>query len=44
MYTQGLWLHEWRPIQFSLVVDDVGVKYFGEEHAKHLVDALEALR
>ena len=40
MYTPGLWLHEWRPIQFSLVVDDFGVKYVGEENAKHLVNAL----
>ena len=41
MFTPGLWLHEWRPIQFSLVADDFGVKYVGKEHAKHLVDALE---
>ena len=34
MYTPGLWLHEWRPIQFSLVVDDFGVKYVGEENEK----------
>ena len=33
-------MHEWRPIQFSLVVDDFGVKYVGEENAKHLVNAL----
>ena len=32
----GLWKHEWRPIQFTLVVDDFGVKYVGEEHALHL--------
>ena len=23
----GLWKHKWRPIQFTLVVDDFGVKY-----------------
>ena len=40
MYTPGLWLHEWRPIQFSLVVDDFGVKHVGEENEKHLVNAL----
>ena len=40
MYTPGLWLHEWRPIQLSLVVDDFGVKHVGEENAKHLVNAL----
>eukprot|EP00956_Cyclotella_meneghiniana_P001082 scaffold1265_cov38-Cyclotella_meneghiniana.AAC.9 len=37
----GLWKHEWRPIQFTLVVDDFGVKYVGEEHAQHLKKALE---
>jgi hypothetical protein len=29
----GLWTHEWRPITFSLVVNDLGVKYIREEHA-----------
>ena len=37
----GLWAHKTRPIQFSLVVDDFGVKYVGEEHALHLKAALE---
>ena len=37
----GLWKHEWRPIQFTLVVDDFGVKYVGQEHANHLKAALE---
>jgi len=32
----GLWKHDTRPIQFTLVVDDFGVKYVGEEHAQHL--------
>ena len=45
-YTQsklipGFWTHKWRPIQFSLVVDDFGVKYQGKEHAKHLMNALK---
>ena len=40
LYTPGLWLHEWRPIQFFLVVDYFEVKYVGEEHAKNLVNAL----
>ena len=31
--TPGLWKHEWRPITFSLVADDFGVKYVGDEHA-----------
>jgi hypothetical protein len=37
----GLWSHKWRPVQFTLVVDDFGVKYVGKEHAKHLKDTLE---
>ena len=37
----GLWKHDWRPVQFTLVVDDFGVKYVGEEHAKHLRDTLK---
>ena len=37
----GLWKHEWRPIQFTLVVDDFGVKYVGKEHALHLQQTLE---
>ena len=31
-YIPGLWTHESRPIAFTLVVDDFGVKYVGEEH------------
>ena len=37
----GLWKHDWRPIQFTLVVDDFGVKYVGKEHAQHLERAIE---
>ena len=32
----GLWKHDTQPIQFTLVVDDFGVKYVGKEHAIHL--------
>jgi hypothetical protein len=39
--TPGLWTHEWRPIMFSLVVDDFGVKYVGEEHAEHLLKTIK---
>ena len=28
-HTPGLWRHKWRPILYSLVVDDFGVKYVG---------------
>ena len=41
-YTPGLWRHKWRPIMFSLVVDDFGVKYTGAEHAEHLIKALQS--
>jgi hypothetical protein len=37
----GLWKHGTRPIQSTLVVDDFGVKYIGEDHAQHLKNALE---
>jgi hypothetical protein len=37
----GLWKHNTRPIQFTLVVDDFGVKYAGRQHAKHLKSVLE---
>ena len=35
-FTPGLWRHKWRPITFSLVVDDFGVKRVGLTHVKHL--------
>jgi hypothetical protein len=37
----GLWKHEWRHVQFTLIVDDFGVKYVGKEHALHLKATLE---
>jgi len=36
----GLWKHTTRPVQFTLTVDDFGVKYVGQEHAQHLIAAL----
>jgi hypothetical protein len=36
-HTHDLWTHDTRPISFSLVVDDFGVKYVGREHAEHLM-------
>jgi hypothetical protein len=39
-HTHGLWTHDTRPISFSLVVDDFGVKYVGREHAEHLVTCI----
>ena len=41
--TPSLWTHDTRPVDFSLVVDDFGVKYVGKEHAMHLLTALRTL-
>jgi hypothetical protein len=40
-YVPGLWSHQTRPIVFTLVVDDFGVKYVGKEHALHLKSVIE---
>jgi hypothetical protein len=37
----GLWLHKSRPITFTLVVDDFGVKYVAKEHVTHLIRILK---
>ncbi len=39
--TPGLFKHKTQTIQFTLVVDDFGVKYVGKQHAKHLVENLK---
>jgi hypothetical protein len=41
--TPGLWRHQFRPIAFSLVVNNFGIKYVSDEHAQHLIKALEDL-
>ena len=41
--TPVLWKHTTKPIIFSLVVDDFGVKYSGKENADHLIQALQKL-
>ncbi|KAL7476898.1 hypothetical protein ACHAW6_002727, partial [Cyclotella cf. meneghiniana] len=33
--------HDWRPIQFTLVVDNFGIKYIGIEHPQHLLTVLQ---
>ena len=38
----SLWKHKWRPIWFTLVVDDFGVIYVGEAHALLLKSILES--
>ena len=41
LYTPGLWSHATRNIQFTLVVDDFGVKYVGKENADHLISCIK---
>ena len=40
--TPGLWTRDIRPITFTLVFDDFGVKCSGKQHALHLKRSLEA--
>ena len=42
-HTPGLFNHETRPVTFSLIADDFGVKYVGEDHAQHLITTLQLL-
>ena len=37
----GVWKHERHPVQFTLIVDDFGVKYVGKEYAQRLKGTLE---
>ena len=37
----GLWKHDTRPIQFTLVVDDFGVKNTPQEDVIHLKTVIE---
>eukprot|EP00804_Cyclotella_cryptica_P007932 CCRYP_019848-RA/>CCRYP_019848-RA protein AED:0.05 eAED:-0.05 QI:0/-1/0/1/-1/1/1/0/1335 len=41
VHTPGLWKHLTRPISFTLVVDNFGLKYVGKEHTDHLLNALK---
>ena len=38
--TPGFWTHKWRPIFFTLCVDDFGITYVCKKHAKHLMGVL----
>jgi hypothetical protein len=40
-FTPGLWKNDTCPVVFSLAIDDFGVRYVGQEHAQHIIDALE---
>ena len=37
----GLFKHQTRPLAFSLIVDDFGVKYVGKDNAEYLIKTLE---
>jgi hypothetical protein len=39
--TPGLWQHATRPISFTLVVDDFGVKYTNKANVDHLIECLK---
>jgi hypothetical protein len=39
-HTPSIWLHQTRPILFTLLVDNCTVKYVGKQHAEHLRNAL----
>ena len=39
--TPGYWKHDWRPISFTLVVDNFGVKYVDPTHVHHLIKTLK---
>ena len=41
--TPGLWRHQTLPLQFSLVVNDFGIKYERQEDITHLLDALKTI-
>ncbi len=39
--TPGLWYHESRPITFTLVVDNFGVKYVNKDNVDHLIASIK---
>ncbi len=39
--TPGFWYHETRPIIFTLVVDNFGVKYANKENMDHLMASIK---
>ena len=41
LHTQRLWRHYTKPIQFTLVVVDFGIKYENKQDAQDLINALE---
>ena len=41
--TPGLQRHQTRPLQFSMVVDDLGIKYELQEDITHLLDVIKSI-
>ena len=41
--TLGLWRNQTWPLQFSMVVDDFGIKYERQEDITHILDALKTI-
>ena len=41
MHTPGFWRHIFCTVQFTLVVDNFGVKFVGVEQIQHLVESLK---
>ncbi len=39
--TSGLWYHESRPIAFTLIVDNIGVKYASQDNVDHLISSIK---
>jgi hypothetical protein len=39
--TPGLWYHESRPLSFTLIVNDFGVKYGNKDDVDHLVASIK---
>ena len=39
--TPGFWKHKWRPMCFSLIGDNFGVKYERKEEEEHLLRTLK---
>ena len=39
----GLWKHKWQSTTFTLVIDNFGIKYVGNENLDHLINALKNL-
>ena len=40
-HTPGIFCHETRQVWFTLVVENFGIKYVGEENSKHLLGFLK---